>query len=265
MAPAKLLLVLLVPCITAFAPLLDVGQKCYALAFGLGDYEAAYQAGALKAIVSSGELSADEYAYDSVSGVSGGALNAVILANYTQGQEQQAVVRMEEFWNGTRGTSLFKAWFGGIKQGHFFEGGTYNSSPLEDFLKDEFKGVQKKNGRDVSVANATSGAHLVDALYASMSPARSFPAAEGIALAGMELEAAIGKCAAKGFSDDQIVVDALMTSAEDVTSVSAKYSRVTFRYSIAPSTEVQDTPIEKAFALGVEDAEHAIAAFHQSN
>lgn len=58
--------------------------KCYALAFSSGDETSAYQAGAMAGIANS-KLSPDEYAYDAVSGVSGGAINAVILANYTKG------------------------------------------------------------------------------------------------------------------------------------------------------------------------------------
>jgi predicted acylesterase/phospholipase RssA len=52
-----------------------------------GDEGSAYQAGALAGIVNSTNLSPEDYAYDSVSGVSGGALNAVLLANTTKGEE----------------------------------------------------------------------------------------------------------------------------------------------------------------------------------
>ena len=61
--------------------------KCHALAMSSGDEGSAYQAGALAGIVNSTKLSPEDYAYDSVSGVSGGALNAVLLANTTKGQE----------------------------------------------------------------------------------------------------------------------------------------------------------------------------------
>jgi predicted acylesterase/phospholipase RssA len=72
-------------------------DKCYVLAFSSGDETAAYQAGALSGIANS-NLTADEYAYDSVSGISGGAINAVILSNYTKGEEKAAAARMEQFW-----------------------------------------------------------------------------------------------------------------------------------------------------------------------
>ena len=59
--------------------------KCHALALSSGDEGSAYQAGALAGIVNA--TAAEDHAYDSVSGVSGGALNAVMLANTTKGNE----------------------------------------------------------------------------------------------------------------------------------------------------------------------------------
>lgn len=55
--------------------------KCYALALSSGDEAAAYQAGALSGIFTS-NLSQSEYSYDAISGISGGALNAVMLASF---------------------------------------------------------------------------------------------------------------------------------------------------------------------------------------
>ena len=68
--------------------------KCYALAMSSGDETSAYQAGALSGIFSS-KLTPDQYAYDTVSGISGGAINSVILGNYTKGDEKAAGARME--------------------------------------------------------------------------------------------------------------------------------------------------------------------------
>ena len=65
-------------------PSSGAAKKCYVLALSSGDENAAYQAGALKGIASS-KFTPDEFAYDTVSGISGGALNAVILANYSKG------------------------------------------------------------------------------------------------------------------------------------------------------------------------------------
>ena len=62
----------------------NAGQ-CHALALSSGDESAIYQVGALAGLVNS--TAASEYAYDSVSGVSGGAINAVMLASFAKGDE----------------------------------------------------------------------------------------------------------------------------------------------------------------------------------
>jgi len=112
--------------------------KCRALAFSSGDESAAYQAGALSGIVASDKLTAEDYSYDSISGISGGALNAVLLSNYAKGDEASAASKMEQFWVDAANSVLYKDWLGGITRGLFFEGGLYNSAPLEDFLTKEF-------------------------------------------------------------------------------------------------------------------------------
>jgi predicted acylesterase/phospholipase RssA len=58
-------------------------QNCYALAFSSGDMSSAYQVGALAGLIEN--LSAEEVAYSSVSGVSGGALNAALFASFPVG------------------------------------------------------------------------------------------------------------------------------------------------------------------------------------
>ena len=96
--------------------------------------------GAIAGLVNA--TAAADHAYDAVSGVSGGAINAVMLASYAKGDESSAVTRMLQFWKDAANTDLYKNWFGGVVRGLFFEGGVYNSAPLEDFLKKEFKDVE---------------------------------------------------------------------------------------------------------------------------
>jgi predicted acylesterase/phospholipase RssA len=71
--------------------------KCYALALSSGDESAAYQAGALSGIFNS-NLQPTDYQYDAISGISGGALNAVMLASFAKGSEKDAATRIEKFW-----------------------------------------------------------------------------------------------------------------------------------------------------------------------
>ena len=51
--------------------------------------------------------------YDVVTGVSGGAINAAILANHTMGEEEVAADRMIEFWENATENPLYKDWIGG--------------------------------------------------------------------------------------------------------------------------------------------------------
>ena len=60
-------------------------NHCIAIAFSSGNQQVAFQAGALKAIISS--LQPAERAYTHVSGVGGGAVNAAILSHFAPGQE----------------------------------------------------------------------------------------------------------------------------------------------------------------------------------
>jgi len=77
----KFILALLAGSVAANQP----DGKCYAIAFSSGDEDAAYQAGVLKGITTSTKLSPVDWGYDSVSGISGGAINAVLLSSFQKG------------------------------------------------------------------------------------------------------------------------------------------------------------------------------------
>ena len=223
------------------------------MALSSGDEGSAYQAGALMGIVGS-NLAAEDYAYDSVSGVSGGALNAVFLASTEKGQEEDAANKMETFWKAATNTKLYKDWIGGIARGLSFEGGLYNSAPLEDFLDSQFKDVSIHRKLDVGIvdvvdgtykdfsdANITSGTTLADAMYASMSIAGFFPPADvlgssffdGSAVWDIDVFSAINRCTDMGFKNEDIVVDVIMTSPANLKDVQAedyKSIGMLFRY-----------------------------------
>lgn len=208
----------------------------------------------LKGITTNPNLTPADWAYDSVSGVSGGALNAVLLASFEKGQEAAAADRMEKFWKDATQNTLYKNWFGGIARGLFFEGGLYNSAPMEDFLKKEFAGVAIHRDMDIGIVdvidgsykdfsekNITAGNNLVDALYASMSFAGFFPPAEvlgsayfdGSAVWDIDIFSAINRCSEKGFANEDIIVDVVLTSSANLKQVEAEdYKSISmlFRY-----------------------------------
>jgi predicted acylesterase/phospholipase RssA len=239
---------------TIAATTVAASDKCYAIAFSSGDEDAAYQAGVLKGMTSSSHFTPEEMSYDSVSGVSGGAINAVLLSSFEKGQEGAAADRMEKFWSDATQNTLYKNWFGGLARGLFFEGGLYNSAPLEDFIKKEFKDVTPKRAVDIGITdvidgsyvnfsekNINEGENLHDALYASMSFAGFFPPAEvlgsaffdGSAVWDIDIFSAINRCTEKGFANEDIVVDVIMTSSANLKQVEAedyKSIGMLFRY-----------------------------------
>lgn len=232
----------------------QAATKCRALAFSSGDEDAAYQAGVMKGITTSTKLQPQDYQYDSVSGVSGGAVNAVLLSQFQKGNEGAAADRMEQFWVDATHNTLYKNWLGGIARGLFFEGGLYNSAPLEDFLKKEFPAapmyrnlnigiVDVKDGsyKDFTDKNITQGENLHDALFASLSFAGFFPPAnvlgssyfEGSAVWDVDIFSSINKCIDQGFKEEDIIVDVVLTSAANLKEVQAedyKSIQMLFRY-----------------------------------
>ena len=120
---------------TYFFKLVDTTEsKCYALALGSGFESTAYQAGVLKGIFSL--LDEEDSDYYSISAVSGGALNAAILASFPKGEELEAAERMREFWLAAGRAKLYRNWVGYIVQGLFWKGGLYDSSAMKEFLKE---------------------------------------------------------------------------------------------------------------------------------
>lgn len=77
--------------------------KCYAVAFGSGGQDAAYQAGVIKGL---SEAHGSEIAYSAISGISGGAVNAAILGSFAPGQESSAADRMYKFWDDAANNKL---------------------------------------------------------------------------------------------------------------------------------------------------------------
>ena len=147
---------------------------------------------------------------------------------------------MEKFWTDATKSKLYKNWIGGIATGLFFKGGLYNSEPMKDFLKNQFKDVNMQRMLDIGIVDVKDGSYvpfnennivtqakheswkfwsskkkaagnekLVDALYASMSFAGFFPPAEvldsyyfdGSAVWDIDIFTAINRCSEKGFKN----------------------------------------------------------------
>lgn len=75
---------------------LSADGKCRVLALRGGGVHGSFELGVLKAFVEN--LDPEEIAYDYVSGVSVGAINASILALYPPGEEKEAIKELEEMY-----------------------------------------------------------------------------------------------------------------------------------------------------------------------
>lgn len=159
---------------------------------------------------------------------------------------------------------------------------------------------------DFSDKNVTTGENLPDALFASMSIAGFFPPAEvlgsswfdGSAVWDIDIFSAINRCTAKGFKNEDIVVDVVMTSSANLKEVQAEdyksigmlfryleissfynsmdgllrakfaYEGVNFRYVISPTKSIPsslyplkmtEAQVTDAFDMGYHDAQDVIS------
>ena len=215
--------------------------KCYVLALSSGQESSAFQAGALQGLVN--KLPADQIAYNSVSGNTGGAFNAVILASHAQGDEAAAAKAMEQFWLDAGNSKLYQNWWGGVIDGLFTKGGIYDSAPMKDFIKKEFPATTTMK-RPVSVgivdvlsgqylpfteANLTSGDNLINSLYASFAlpgffaPVEAFGSKwfDGSAVYDIDIFSAVSRCIEKGYKQSDVVIDVLLTSSAGLKQVDA--------------------------------------------
>jgi hypothetical protein len=214
-------------------------DKCYAIAFSSGDQTSAYQVGVLKGLVE--QSAPGETSYSAVSGVSGGAVNAVIMASFPVGQEAAAVERMQSFWDNSANTKLWKDWAGGLAEGLLVKGGLYNNKPLLNFLTTEMADIFP-NQRFVDVgltdvltgqyqdfyAGDLVGSELAQVMLGSFDYAGFFaPEAalgaewfDGSTVWDIDIFSAVNKCLETHLPED-VVVDVVMTNSRNLKQVDA--------------------------------------------
>ena len=212
--------------------------KCYAVAFSSGDESSAYQAGVIQGLIQ--HYGAAETAWTSTSGVSGGAVNAAILASFGVGDEQAAADRMVKFWEDAASSKLYKDWIGGVTEGLLLKGGLYNDAPLKSFLSDELADIGAMQREiDIGITDVLTGsyhdftkadlsANLQDAMYASFSYAGFFPPAQsmgsdwfdGSVIWDVDIFSAVNACL-ETHSQADTVVDVILTSDKTLKQVDA--------------------------------------------
>lgn len=99
-----------------------------ALVLSGGGSRGAFQAGAIYGLAKAG------HQWDLVAGVSVGALNGALIAQYPPEQHLEAATRLRDMWLGLEGNkSIYKNWILGPIMG-LWKGGIYNTAPLRKLV-----------------------------------------------------------------------------------------------------------------------------------
>lgn len=198
----------------AFSMKIGNKKKCRALVLEGGGDKGSYQVGVLKAFVEN--LPKEEVAYDVVTGVSVGSINAGAVTLHDIGEEKAAVDWMYDLWSVLKASDVYENWPWGYIQGFTYEEGLWNNQPLRDFLtarlKDfkEEKVYRKTNiiavdfdtGEVVRYNETTPFQQLPNTVVASASMPFAFPHAhmdnhtlvDGGTVWNIDLNGAIDRC-----------------------------------------------------------------------
>lgn len=201
------------------------GLQCMGLAIEGGGSKGAYQAGVLYEMANSPKNIS--MAYNIVTGVSIGSVNAGLVTNYPIGQEKAMADNIVAFWNSINNNSQFYVeWKGGLIVGLLFERGLYNNAPAFELGKIWCTGPRERNiscgsaNLDTGLFdtfNESVGPAIVDAIMASGSVPFFFPSkdfegytwADGGGLINLDVESAIVRCLEMTGNQRDITIDQL--------------------------------------------------------
>jgi len=163
------------------------------------------------------------------------------MSAFDKGDEVAAADRLKTFWDNAANSPLFKSWRGGIVQGFLWEGGLYNSEPIEEFLRSEFNDIgYLKRDVDIGITDVLTGKfkgleareltddNLIESLHASFTVAGFFPPVEafgsdyfdGSAVWDIDIFTPVNRCLEKT-TEDEVVIDVIFTSTSNLKEVDA--------------------------------------------
>lgn len=224
--------------------------QCRVLAVAGGTERGAYEAGAISALLTN--LPAGQAEYDVVTGVGIGAINAMIVASYPQGQEAQAAAKLQSFWNSFTTATLYTDWIGGLVIGLLQESGLFDTAAMKKTIKNlaptkfpRWLGVGCTdllsggyvffNSSGVTLANMLTG------IYASASDPVIFPLVKysnyqlvsGSTKFSIDILDAVNACFQLGYQENQIIVHSVLGAGRKLSTVDAmnyKTLQVTMRF-----------------------------------
>jgi predicted patatin/cPLA2 family phospholipase len=211
-------------------------KKCRVLALQGGGDKGSYQAGAMQGLFS--KLPPEEVAYDVVTGISVGALNAAGLALFQPGDEKSALEFILGTWRGFKSWhDVYKRWPLSVLSGFINKSSFYNTSPMKKLLTSKVQG--KKIMRKIVVGsvdlitgkyqtwderNMMNYQQIVERIMCSSAFPGFFPYVdEGYAHytdgginVGVDLISGINRCKEMGFKDEEIILDTILCSTSHI-------------------------------------------------
>lgn len=226
--------------IAALVVVKTLGQICRTVSLEGGGSHGAYEAGAMWTLVNT--LNSLDVAYDVVSGISTGALNAGAMSQFTVGDEKNMADFLVNTWLTINGSqNVFVQWPGGLAQGVLYESGVYDTTPLKNMINTKFtKAPQRKitvgatnlNTGTFDNFDESVGKNIGEAVLCSASPPFIFPFqtfqgnvyADGGCLINLDVFQAISRCyeVTKNYGD--IIVDLIFDTKIDGLPASSTFN-----------------------------------------
>lgn len=214
-------------------------QMCRTISLEGGGSHGAYEAGALWALANLSHP--EDVAYNVVTGISAGALNAFGVCQFAMGDEIAMSEYLVNLWLNLNGSSsVFQDWEGGLVDGLLFQKGIYNTAPLIETLRKDFiHGIQ----RNITVGstnldtgmfatfNESVGNSILNAVVCSASPPFFFPPqqfegytwSDGGCIINLDVFSSIERCLDVTPNEANIIVDLVFDGQTGTLPVETKF------------------------------------------
>lgn len=225
--------------------------RCRAIAFSGGCDKGPYEAGVLLGLVKN--LPVGEAYYDVVTGVSVGAINALVLSRYPKGKELDAANYLVNFWKDFKYSQFYHDWWGGLAEGLFVKSGLYNSAPMNSTIYEKLLVNEKfermlvvgttnlVDGHFYTFNSTLSVEKVLTGVLASAAMSGVFPVVnygsmnliDGSTKFAVDIISSVNQCRSRGYDYNQIDVDVVMCNDRKLKSISAagyNSMQILFRY-----------------------------------
>lgn len=216
---------------------LVAGDKCRSLVLEGGGAFGAYQAGGIIGLIDG--LPIEETAYDVITGVSAGSLNAAAFIQYAKGDEDSAVALMTEVWHQfTNNSMIYTEWpDANLVEAVLTKPSLFSNQPLVDLVHQIIKGPLKRRV-SVGASNLDAGkfelldeslgtydfgeATVCSSAIEGVFPIQNFlnkTFGDGGAIMNLDPFTAVTRCIEElGASQDDIIVDMVFCSSSSLAA-----------------------------------------------